>query len=140
MNLRKLYYGFLKSLAERGASQNFHHLYKQMITINPELGKPAKGEKEWLRKWKRLDAQLKPYAYRIFSRYIGPDVNIVPLEVLQNVFEPVLNPILAEYYSDKNMAGKILSKEVYHKSVPHIFLRNIRGQFMDEDYKSHSSW
>lgn len=135
MNPRLLFFNALKSLSERGKSSAYHRLYKSMISAHPELGKPLNDENEWLKRWGRYDNHLKPYAYRIFGRYVGNDQNIVPLEVVQNIVEPVLTPIsFSEYYSDKNMVAKILPRDSYKQCVPHVFLRNIGGLFYDEFY------
>ena len=80
--------------------------YKECIAINPELGKPAEGENEWIEKWRKYDKRVSPLSYRIFSRYIGSDINILPMEVCANIIEPVLTPgHLAAFYNDKNSFG-----------------------------------
>lgn len=125
----------LKYLSEYGKRRAYQALYKRIIDANPEYGKPAEGEQEWLTKWRRYDKQLKPYAYRIFSRCIGNDMNIAPLETVQNVVESVLTPVMmSEYYSDKNTVGKVLSKGLYDRCVPKIYLRNMAGFYYDEEY------
>lgn len=125
----------LKQLSELGKKRAYRVLYNKMKKANPELGKPIVGEQEWLNKWRHYDKHLKPYSYRIFSRYIGPDMDIAPLEVIQNVVEPILTPLnLSEYYSDKNMVAKILPRDLYESCVPRVLLRNISGLFFDEHY------
>lgn len=124
-------------LSEFGKRHTYTSLYKQMINGNPELGKPASGEQDWLNRWRQYDRHLKPYAYRIFSRYIGADLDIAPLEVVQNVVEPVLTPIMmSEYYSDKNTIGKVLPRALYERRVPIVYFRNIGGLYYTGDYKT----
>lgn len=135
MNIRKAFGKALRVLSERGKASTYYRLYKAMITAHPELGKPLSGENDWLKRWNMYDHHLKPYAYRIFGRFVGNDQRLVPLEVLQNIVEPVLTPLnFAEYYSDKNMVAKILPSIIYESCVPRVLLRNISGIFYDEHY------
>lgn len=70
--------------------------------------------------------------YRVFRKYIGDDINIVPEEVIHLVIEPVLNSKMAAgFYGDKNFFEKILPPSYLPKTI----LRKIRGQFYDKDYK-----
>lgn len=106
--------------------------YKECIAINPELDKPAEGEKEWLDKWRKYDKRVSPLSYRIFSRYIGPDINILPMEVCANIIEPVLTPgILAPFYNDKNSFGLLYNKD----EMPITYVRNIGGAYYDDEYR-----
>ena len=87
----------------------YHDLYHTMVSKSPELGNKAEGEEAWLDKWQRYDRNLSPLAYRIFSRFIGKDLNIMPMELCMCLVEPILNPAeFLHYYSDKNSFGKIL--------------------------------
>lgn len=107
--------------------------YKDMYKKNPHLdiSTPVEGEKEWLEKWRAIDSSVTPYAYRIFSKYIGKDINIYPLETGINCIERYLNP--TEYkatYSDKNFFDKIFGKE---NTLGAIF-RRINGIFYSPEY------
>jgi hypothetical protein len=107
--------------------------YKKVIRNNPDLhlSRRTKTEKVWLDKWRKYDKRLTPVAYRVFSRYIGDDINIVPMEVCINVIEPVLTPTeFQPFYRDKNSIDKILPKG----STPKTFIRRIRGNYYDTDY------
>ena len=75
-----------------GRKQSYVSYYKKIIQRHPELGHPAEGEESWLTYWREYDRDLSPLAYRIFSRYIGPDIHILPLEICVNVIEPILTP------------------------------------------------
>ena len=75
---------------------------------------------------------ISPLQYRVFRKYIGDDINIVPEEVIHLVIEPVLNSKMAAgFYGDKNFFEKILPPSYLPKTI----LRKIRGQFYDKDYK-----
>ncbi len=105
--------------------------YKSYLERNPKLGLPVKGEKEWIAKWKKYDKNISPLSYRIFSRYIGPDINILPMEVCVNLIEPILTPnIYASFYWDKNSFGLLWQKDC----MPQTFIHNINGKYYDRDY------
>lgn len=105
--------------------------YKECISLHPELGKPAEGETEWMQKWKKYDKKVSPLSYRIFSRYTGPDINIMPLEVCANIVEPVLTPRYYEsFYNDKNSFGLLYDK----RDMPETFVRNIAKVYYDNSY------
>ena len=121
----------LKKVIFKLGTNNQIKRYKRVISANQHLSKYAVGEKEWLKKWRKYDDGLTPLAYRIFSRYIGNDVNILPFEILVNIIEPVLNPHkYIWFYGDKNIFDKIIPSNF---SV-HTFIRNIRGFFYDTNY------
>lgn len=112
--------------------RNYIKLYKKYIKINPELRLPAEGEKEWVEKWRRYDKKITPISYRIFSRYIGPDINILPMEVCVNFIEPILTPNnLASFYCDKNSFGLLYPQDY----MPKTFIHNISGKYYDASYK-----
>lgn len=108
-----------------------HSFYKDAIEINPNLKEPANGEDLWLKKWRIYDSKLSPLAYRVFSRYIGENINIVPLEICSAICEPVLTPYdYNHFYSDKNSFDLIFPKG----TLPQALFRNIRGRWFDGDY------
>lgn len=105
--------------------------YSNAIRYNASLGEYAEGEGDWLKKWRTLDPKLTPLAYRVFSRYLGPNMDIVPLELCVKLVEPVLTPHnFLDYYSDKNSFDLLFPKG----TLPKTFLRNIRGIFYTSDY------
>lgn len=107
--------------------------YKSYLERNPKLGLPVKGEKEWIAKWKKYDKNISPLSYRIFSRYIGSDINILPMEVCVNLIEPILTPNnLASFYCDKNSFGLLYRKEC----MPQTFVYNINGKYYNGDYNT----
>lgn len=125
--LRKL----LRKLKKRHLAKGYAKVYKKCLAVNPEFKNYVRGEEEWLAKWRKYDKSIKPTAYRIFSHYIGHNVNILPLEYSCREIEPQMTPYLfTDYYNDKNSFHKLYPKD----SMPTLFLRNIRGYFMDVDY------
>lgn len=129
--MKYLFKKLSKRCVYKAVNKSFLHLYKKMIECNSELGEFAKGEVEWLAKWRKYDPKLSPLSYRIFSRYIGEDMNILPLELCANVIEPILTPSrFLCFYADKNLFDKYIPKEYFPKTL----LRNIRGVFYDVNY------
>lgn len=110
---------------------NYLNLYKRILDNNPALGLKSAREDEWLSKWRKYDKSLSPLSYRIFSRYIGLDMNIAPPELVYTIVEPILTPLqYLDYYSDKNSLDKILPSSY----TPEVFVRNINGFFYDGSY------
>lgn len=127
--IKNLYFKTIRNHSKR----LYIKTYQSYIEKNPELALPMEGEKEWMEKWKKYDKNISPLSYRIFSRYIGPDINIMPMEVCVNVIEPILTPDnLSSFYCDKNSFGLLYPKEF----MPQTFIHNIAGKYYDSDYKS----
>lgn len=110
--------------------------YKKAIKKNKELDSPADGEKKWLERWRKYDEKLSPLAYRVFSRYIGPNIDILPIELCVNYIEPILTPpSYAAYYSDKNMLDKIIGNNPTVHLTPTTYIRNVNGFWYDTMYQ-----
>lgn len=121
----------LKDRLYNKKKQAYLKSYNEIFKLHPELNKSAYYEKEWLEKWKKYDSSIKPFSYRIFSRYIGSDINIIPLELLPTLYEPILTPgQFLNYYNDKNCLGKIIPSSF----SPIVYLRNINNIFYDGNY------
>lgn len=106
--------------------------YNKIERINPELKVFSlfEAEKKWVAKWKKYDKRLSTKSFRIFSHFIGPDLNIIPLEVCAYVVEPILMPYqFREYYNDKNMLPNFVPSNLLPKAI----LRNINGLFYSND-------
>ena len=89
------------------------------------------GVNNWKSKWCKYDNDLSVTSYQIFSRYIGEDINIIPLEILAGIVEPVLTPEpFRAQYGDKNNLG-ILFQGV---AMPETLARNINGACYDKNY------
>lgn len=112
------------------------HLYywKWCIDImkkNRIPNRPVPGEEEYVRKWKQLSRRVDKRYFRLFSRYIGQQADIVPEDISHNIVEHILNPsALRPYYEDKNMFDKIFPSGF----LPRTFLRSIQGFYYDADY------
>lgn len=93
--------------------------------------KRQKNEKNFLSKWKRIYPQTDVAYYRYYSHFIGENEDILSDDIFHYIIEPILNnPSHYYVYSDKNMYGKILSKDIQ----PRCIFRNINGNYMDEEY------
>lgn len=126
---------FVKRYFYHSASRIYLDMYKRIdkANVNILLTNIKWGvEEEWLNKWRKYDKKLKPDCFRVFSNYIGASLDIMPLEFIASFVEPILNPKnYLNYYSDKNNFGLILSGV----NMPTIYLRNIGGYLLSEDYK-----
>ena len=101
-----------------------------MLKINNIPNKPAEGEAEWIEKWSTLG---KPYTvyYRLFSHYIGQNINIIPEDICRNIVEPIMDPLrYTAYYADKNIFDKLFRQG----TLPKTIFRKIRGFYYDENY------
>lgn len=111
--------------------KNYLNYYKRIISQSPELGTYAEGEDAWIKRWKKYDKNLSPLSYRIFSRFIGPDITILPMELCVNYVEPILTPYLyRSFYRDKNNCDLIIPKGYTATAL----LRNMQGVYFDGGY------
>ena len=121
----KLIYQIQQSVRNYLLRKSYYKLYKVIYHNNPLLKKKAVFEEKWLQKWKSLDSHIKIDSYRIFSRYVGEDINILPLEYCATVIEPFLNPKqFWAYYNDKNMFDKIFGTDILPKTIIRNISRN----------------
>lgn len=131
MSLKELYHKYQKYHRANAMRQSYHALYKRIFSLHPELAAKEKNENLWLEKWRHYDKHVSVSSYRIFSKFIGEDINIIPLEICATQVEPVLTPYdYLEFYSDKNS----LNLSLPHDCMPAVLMRNIGGKYMDEDY------
>lgn len=90
------------------------------------------GEKEWMHKWSVLDPKIDSIYYRLFSNYIGNNVNIVPDNVCHNIIEPILNPKrYIKFYADKNIFDKLFPEG----TLPRTILRKMGGVYLNSQYE-----
>lgn len=104
--------------------------YKVVMNNNPELKNfsDTEGERRWLEKWRKWDPNVSPMAYRVFSHYLGSDMNIVPYEVTDAIVEPILTPFeFREVYNDKNSLGMLFPYEMFVKA----YIRRINGCYYE---------
>lgn len=93
----------------------------------------AIGEQEWIEKWSQFGLKARPTQYRVFSHYIGNDINIVPEDICHDFIETILNPMCFRgYYADKNIYDKLFPSGY----IPRTILRKINGAYYDNDYNS----
>lgn len=94
------------------------------VKIDPSLNTPTEGEEEWLKFWSRFGKKPSVLFYRVYSKYIGNNINIVPMDISRNFIEPVLNPGYTEsFYNDKNVFNLLIED----KYLPITYLRSIGG-------------
>lgn len=109
-----------------------YRYYKRLLRINKILNCYVEGENEWIKKWSVLGMNANPIYYRLFSHYIGHDVNIVPEDICHDVIEPILDPFrYTKYYSDKNIFDRLFPDGYLAKTL----LRKMNGFYYDEAYK-----
>lgn len=93
--------------------------------------KPVEGEEEWYKKWNVLGIQPNKLYYRLYSHYIGPNINIVPKNVCHNIIELILNPFrYVGHYGDKNLFDCVMPHGIY----PITLLRRMQGFYYDQNY------
>lgn len=100
-----------------------------------ELAK-SDNEKEWKSKWGVLSRHLNANYYRVYSQYIGKDINIVPDDLCHNVIEPLLNPVDRRgALDDKCLFDNVLSRRFSEYVTPKTILRSMDGLFLGENYE-----
>ena len=105
--------------------------YHQVMRKNGIANKKVPGEKEWIAKWSQFGLKARPAQYRVFSHYIGNDINIVPEDICHDYIETILNPPrFRGYYADKNVFD-ILFPSGY---LPRTILRRINGTYYDKEF------
>lgn len=121
----------------RTALYKLHHrkhekFYKQVMAMNNIANAPVQGEQEWIKKWSMGGAIPTPTQYRVFSKYIGADINIVPEDICHDYIEPILDPFrYVGYYADKNIFDKLFPAGYF----PMTIVRKMNGFWYDADYK-----
>lgn len=121
-----------------GTGIMYRRLYDSMLKKHSNLIAPQTEdsyktkEKEWIQLWSKLSKRPHVNSFRLFSKYIGPDINIVPEDICSGIIQPILNPVETRpYYQDKNMFDIILGKNI----MPRTLLRSIGGCLQNSDYE-----
>lgn len=131
MSLKELYNKYQKHHRTVVLRQSYFDLYRRILKRHPELGAKEKSESLWLEKWRKYDKHVPADSYRIFAKFIGEDINIMPLEICATQIEPALTPdAYLDFYSDKNS----LNISLPAGNMPAVLLRNIGGKYMDGNY------
>lgn len=101
------------------------------VKRDPSLNNPVEGEDNWAAFWSRFGVKPSLLFYRVYSRYIGNNVNIVPMDISRNYIEPILNPGWSEFfYNDKNVFGLLFDRQ----DLPITYFRSIGGKYYDNNY------
>lgn len=77
MFIRELVHSCIRKFKLAQIRRNRHGWYQLVLNSNPQLNyfSDFEGERKWLEKWRRWVPDVSPMAYRVFSQYIGEDVN-----------------------------------------------------------------
>lgn len=85
---------------------------------------PAEGEEAYVRKWSVFTPRVERWSYRLFSRYMGADADIIPEDIGHTCIEDNLNPPrYRDYYSDKNAFDDLFREG----TMPATVLRRVGG-------------
>lgn len=94
------------------------------------------GEKEWKKRWSQIQSRPNINCYRKYADIADNPLNIIPVDTMNTVIQPILNPnIFRPYYLDKNMFERIYGSN----NTPVVILRRIEGEYQDSDYKSYGT-
>lgn len=92
------------------------------------------GENDWINKWRCLGKPNTQW-YRLYSHFIGNNIDIVPDDIMSNIIEPILNPVrYRSLYEDKNLLDNYFMIRFKEKKItPPTLLRSInRGLYSGE--------
>lgn len=119
-------------LLARGVSTKVMKARLKAFSFND---KHADGEEDWKQKWSVL-GKTNVHLYRLYSGFIGRNINIMPDDIMSNVIEPILNPVrYRSVYEDKCMIDHFLAPHYNRKVVPDTILRNIDSIFFNQNFR-----
>lgn len=128
MKVKKIILSSCRFLRMQQIRWKYHRLY---CSMNRHKKYDKRVENAWMHKWKTLDKKVSIDSFRIFSPYIGPDLNIVPLETAAIYIDPCLNNVLYEtLLEDKNLYDSLIGAE----NLPKTILKNMNAFFYDGNY------
>ena len=120
----------LRNLLSKKISHTYKQYYLSLLKRNNIPNIKVENENEWSKKWIDL-GYPDPIYYRLFSHYIGNNIDIIPEDICRNVVEPILDPaIYVPYYSDKNIFDKLFKPGSLAKTI----LRKMDGFYYDAQY------
>lgn len=132
--LRELFYKFLRARVVSKLVKGERAYLEAIKKNNKALFLKESNEEEWLKFWSNYGIPVSLESYRLFSKYIGNNINIVPLELFPTLIEPVLTPLEFYYvYNEKNLFTSLFKTDLI--KTPSTYLRNIQGTLYDENYK-----
>ena len=101
--------------------------FKRYCSMQGIPSRTAGGEEEYVRKWSVFTLRVERWSYRLFSRYMGPDADIIPEDIGHTWIEDTLNPRrYQDYYSDKNAFD-----DLFHEgTMPVTVLRRVGGSLL----------
>lgn len=121
----------LRSALNLKISCFYQKYYKSLLKRNNIKNTKVENEDKWIEKWSVL-GKANPIYYRLFSHYIGNNINIIPEDICRNIVEPILDPLrYVSYYADKNMFDKLFGHDV----MPQTIFRKMHGFYYDKNYQ-----
>ena len=128
--MRKFIYFF----AKRAKRNTMIKSVSSIFLNNQELKNiPCEGEDAFIAKWRVLDKDVSPLSYRLYSKYIGPQSEIVPPETARLYIEPILNSCEYEnFYADKNSFGLFIDP----LDMPKTLFRSMGYKLYDGEYNA----
>lgn len=122
----------IRELFNHSVRRHYDKAYRRLLKLNNILNKPCEGEDKWIEKWSVL-GKANPIYYRLFSHYIGNNINIIPEDICRNIVEPILDPLrYVSYYSDKNIFDRLFRQG----TLPKTIFRKMSGFYYDSEYNS----
>ena len=113
-------------------SLKFHNFFNAFFKRNSIKNIRCKGENEWLKKWARIGVRIDPIYYRLYSSYIGANLDIVPDNICYTIINPILNPKrYMKFYSDKNTFDILFPKGILASTI----LRKMDGTYLNANYE-----
>lgn len=130
-NLKQLVATILRRVFRMRVSYQYGKQYKKLLKRNGIHAEKLETHDNWMQKWSVLGSP-NPVYYRLFSHYVGEDLNIIPEDICRTVVEPILDPApYVPYYSDKNIFDKLFREGTLAKTI----LRKMGGVYRDAAYR-----
>lgn len=130
---KQLFNKFLRSFSRKSCKKYYDGVYGDICRdLGVDKNAHVDGEEDWVKRWSDMKIVPNPMYYRLFSRYCGKSVRIVPEDICRMVIEPVLNPErFRRAWDDKNLWDMLFPKGIF----PLTTLRCMDGMFYTADYQ-----